>query len=326
VGSRSIPGAYGLPPDQYILENDGIGHFSHLEDDRVPGLNGLGMVTGACWVDFDLDGDRDLVMVGEWMEVTVWRNQDGSFSDATTEAGMDGTSGWWNCIEALDVDGDGDPDLICGNLGMNTLLKASFEEPVDLYVNDFDNNGTPEPLICSYRKGTSYPIATLDELDQQMPGLKQRYSSYASFGGETVRDIFGPELVEQAYHRQTRMFGSVLFLNNGDGTYRRKQLPALAQFSPVRDLVGTDLDRDGHMDLVVVGNNHVVRPSLGRYDASYGWCLLGDGTGNFEPLVPGESGLKIRGDARRLRWIRIDGRAYLLAVVNNGDVQLFRSR
>ena len=325
VGARSIPGAYGLPPDHALLENDGNGHFIHVEDERIPGLHGLGMVTDACWVDDDLDGDPDLVIVGEWMEVTVWRNRDGIFTEVTEEAGLEGTAGWWNCVEAVDVDGDGDPDLVCGNLGLNTLLHASPKEPVELYVNDFDNNGTPEPLISSYSEGTSYPIATLDELNQQMPGLKQQYPSYASFGGETVRDIFGPELVEQAYHRKAEMFSSVLFMNNGDATYSRKELPAMAQFAPVRDLVGRDLDRDGHMDLVLAGNNYVVRPSLGRYDASYGWCLLGDGTGNFVSLVPGESGLKIEGDARKLGWILIDSKTFLLAAVNNGALQIFRT-
>ena len=325
VGSRSIPGTYGLPPDHFLLENDGNGNFTRAGDERMPGLKGLGMVTDACWVDDDDDGDKDLVVVGEWMEVTVFRNREGMFEDATMAAGLEGTSGWWNCIEAVDVDGDGDPDLIGGNLGLNTLLKASPEEPADLYVNDFDNNGTPEPIICNYREGTSYPIATLDELDQQMPGLKQRYSGYASFGGQTARDIFGSGLVDQSYHRTAQLFSSMLFLNRGDGTYSRVELPAMAQFSPVRDLETGDLDQDGTMDLLVCGNDYVVRPSLGRYDASYGWCLMGDGKGSFAPLLPMESGMKIEGDSRSIRWIRIDGRLFLLALVNNGTMQLFRA-
>jgi hypothetical protein len=325
VGTRSFPGAYGLSPDQFLLENDGMGNFRHLAEEKIPGLKGMGMVTDASWVDDDMDGDMDLVVVGEWMAVTLLRNEGGSFSDGTLTAGLGETSGWWNCIRSVDVDGDGDPDLAGGNLGQNTMWKASPEEPVELYVNDFDNNGSPEPLICSFREGKSFPIATLDEMEAQMPGLKATFSGYAAFGGKTARDIFGAEKLENAYHRSALFFSSALFLNNGDGTYTIGELPGVAQFSPVRDIESGDVNLDGRTDLLLAGNDYTARPSLGRYDASYGWCLLGDGEGEFIPLMPVESGLKIEGDARRIRWIRIDGQLFLLAAVNDGPLQLFRT-
>jgi hypothetical protein len=183
----------------------------------------------------------------------------------------------------------------------------------------------PEPILCTYRDGISYPIATLDELERQMPGLKQRFESYAAFAGQTVQDIFGSELIANSYHASARMLGSALFLNIGDGMYTISALPAMAQFSPVRGVVSGDLNRDGAMDLVLAGNNYHVRPSIGRYDASYGLCLLGDGKGNFVSMLPVESGLKIEGDARRLHWIRIRGEPCLVAPVNNGKLQLFRA-
>jgi len=225
----------------------------------------------------------------------------------------------------VDVDNDGDQDLVGGNLGLNSILKASPEEPVELYVNDFDNNGSPEPLICAYYHGVSYPIATLDELNQQLPGLKKNFSSYAAFAGETAVDIFGTEKLEEAYHRSAQFFSSALFLNRGDGTYTVAVLPGFVQFSPVRDVVSADVDHDGRTDLVVAGNDYSARPSLGRYDASYGWFLYGNGEGDVVPVLPVKSGLKIAGDARKLAWIEINGQTYLLAAVNNGQLQIFRA-
>jgi hypothetical protein len=325
VGSRSVPGAYGLPPLQFLLENDGECNFSQVSEGRAPGLNELGMVTDACWVDDDGDGDLDLVIVGEWMQVTLLKNREDGFTDGTVGAGLDGTSGWWNCIEAVDVDNDGDQDLVGGNLGLNTLLKASSRESVELFVNDFDNNGTPDPVICAYHEGTSYPIATLDELERQIPGLKKRYASYAAFGEKTARDIFGSEKLEEAYHRSAQFFSSALFLNRGDGTYTVEELPGFVQFSPVRDVISGDVDHDGRADLLVAGNDYSARPSLGRYDASYGWFLYSNGKGDFVPVMPVKSGLKITGDTRRLAWIEVDGYYFLLAAVNNGQLQLFRA-
>jgi hypothetical protein len=325
VGSRSVPGAYGIPPDQYLLENDGAGKFSHVDKERVPALKGMGMVTDACWVDNDRDGYHDLVIAGEWMPVTLLANRQGSFVNATVEAGLEETSGWWNCIEAFDVDGDGDMDLVGGNLGLNSMVKASPGEPVELFVNDFDNNGMPEPILCTYREGISYPIATLDELERQLPGLKQQFDSYAAFAGQTVQDIFGSELISDSYRTSARFLSSALFLNEGDGTYAISSLPAMAQFSPVLGVVSGDLNRDGAMDLVLAGNNYHVRPSIGRYDASYGLCLLGDGKGNFVTMLPVESGLKIEGDARGIHWIQIGEQPCLVAPVNDGKLQLFRA-
>jgi hypothetical protein len=163
-------------------------------------------------------------------------------------------------------------------------------------------------------------------MEAQMPGLRATFSGYAAFGGKTASDIFGAEKLENAYYRSAHFFNSALFLNNGDRTYRIRELPGVAQFSPVRDVVSGDVDLDGRTDLVLTGNDYTARPSLGRHDASFGWCLLGAGEGTFIPMMPVESGLKIEGDARRIRWIRIDGQLFLLAAVNDGMLQLFRTR
>ena len=324
VGSRSVPGAYGLSPDQFLLENDGHGHFNIVTDDKAKAFKKVGMVTDAAWMDWDKDGHPDLVLVGEWMKVSIFRNDKGLFTDVTSAAGLDETSGWWNCIRIADVDGDGNPDLVCGNLGLNSMLKASVKEPVEMYLNDFDNNGSLDQVICHYQNGISYPYASLDELSAQITGLEKKYPRYSDFGGKTVREIFGKKAIEESMVKKATMFESCVFLNNGNGTFSIDTLPTLAQVSPVRDIIVNDINKDGKQDLILAGNDYAVRPSYGRYDASYGWCLLGSENNIYKPLMPSESGLKIVGDARKIVQMHIKGKPYLVAAVNNGDLQIFQ--
>ncbi len=324
IGSRSIPGAYGLTPDQYLLENDGHGNFTDITDEASPGLRKAGMVTDAGWFDYDNDGDSDLVLTGEWMNVTIFKNSNGHFEDVTSSAGLNGTSGWWNCVTTADVDGDGDMDMICGNLGLNSILHASEKEPVTMYLNDFDRNGSLDQVICTYENGTSYPVASLDELIGQITGLDKKYPDYSGFGGQTAENIFGKEMLNKSLVKKAVMFESSLFLNNGDGTFTCEKLPVYAQFSPVRNIISSDINMDGKNDLILAGNDYAVRPSYGRYDASYGWFMEGQGNNIFKTLMPSESGFAVRGDARKLRLITVSGKKYVLAAVNNDSIMTFR--
>lgn len=323
VGSRSIPGYYGLSPKQFLLRNDGGGNFTDVTSDAAPELEKIGMVTDATWADVDGDIDQDLVVVGEWMKITVFRNDGGRFTDATAEAGLESTSGWWNCIEAVDVDSDGDMDLVAGNLGMNTMLKASSREPVTMYISDFDNNGTADPVLCSYSGGKIYPFASLDELSNQISSLKQRYKSYADFAGKTVEEIFGKAALDNAIILAAEMFESCLMINNGKGVFSNLVLPKEVQFSPVRDIIAGDFDGDGITDLLLAGNNYLARPSIGRFDASYGWFVEGSDIG-FKAHMPGRSGFILKGDSRKQALIYILGEPYIIGAVNNGPVQVFR--
>ncbi|MEN8202170.1 MAG: VCBS repeat-containing protein [Bacteroidota bacterium] len=326
LGSRSIPGAYGLSPVQVLLVNKGKGRFTPLPEEQTGGFQHVGMLTDASWGDMDGDGDPDLVVVGEWMRVSLFRNNRNSFTEVTEQAGLDTTSGWWNCISTVDLDQDGDLDLVAGNYGLNSMLKASTDEPVDMYVNDFDGNGTPDQIICSYNDGFSYPIASLDEMRAQIPGLKQQYPSYSAFGGKSVTNIFGPDLVNRSIKKSAVLFESCLFINQGEGTFECIRLPREAQFSPVRDLLAGDFNRDGIPDLILAGNTYSIRPSLGRQDASFGWFLPGSRSNDYEVLLPIESGLRIRGDSRKIRSLNVGENEFIISGNNDDELQILKVR
>jgi hypothetical protein len=323
VGTRSVPGAYGLSPRQMLLENDGHGNFSDVTDKRMKRLNKIGMVTDACWMDYDNDGDNDLIIVGEWMKVSVLNNNNGAFTDATSQAGLKETSGWWNCIHACDIDDDGDVDLIGGNLGLNSILKASPAEPVNMYVNDFDSNGTLDQIICQYQDGISYPVASLDELSKQMPGIEKKFQNYSDFGGKTAIEIFGRRAINGGIKKDAVLLASCLFINNGNGTFQIIKLPSEAQVSPVRDIMTADFNKDGKTDIALVGNDYTAKPTYGRQDASYGWILLSGSGHGYKPLMPVASGFRVNGDARKILAAKILGKHFILVGVNNNDLQVF---
>jgi hypothetical protein len=256
------------------------------------------------------------------MKVCIFRNEKGQFTDVTSSAGLAETSGWWNCVRVADLDGDGDPDLICGNIGLNSMLKASVKEPVEMYLNDFDNNGTEDQVICSFENGVSYPFASLDELSEQISGIEKKYPHYSDFGGKTAVDIFGKKAIVQSTVKSAVKFESCIFMNNGNGTFETKNLPSPAQFSQDRDILVRDMDKDNRQDLILVGNDYAVSPSYGRYDASYGWCLLASDKG-YIARMPIESGLVVSGDARKIVSINIKGKQYIIVAVNNGNLQAF---
>ena len=322
LGTRSMPGAYGLLPEQFLLENDGSGRFTPVPGDRMGGLQKAGMVTDASWVDYDMDGDPDLVVVGDWMKVSLYVNEGGIFTEATSMAGLEHSSGWWNCVEAADLDMDGDMDLVCGNLGLNSMLRASVEEPVEMFLNDFDNNGIPDQVITAYDQGVSYPIASMDELTRQIIGLENKYPQYSGFGGERVEDIFGTEQVAKSFVQRAVLFESSIFINNGKGGFEIKALPVEAQFSPIRDIEVDDINGDGIPDLILAGNNYGARPSLGRQDASHGWLLLGKQDLSYEVTKPVKSGFSLKGDIRKFHYLSIAGFESLVIGCNDGDTQV----
>ena len=319
VGRRAVAGKYGLTPRSYLLENDGKGHFSDVTREKAPDLGEAGMVTSAAWIDYDNDGELDLVVAGEWMPVRVFRQENGRFVDRTAAAGFSGTEGWWNSVVAVDVNADGRRDLVLGNLGLNSYIRASPREPTRLYVGDFFSTGSVKQILTTYKQGVSYPIAGRDELLRLMPQLSSRFPSYAAFGASRVEDILPASELSKATVLEARVFASSVALNNGNGTFSLRPLPSEAQFAPIRASVAADFDGDGHTDLLVAGNFFGVTPLLGRYDASYGLLLRGDGKGSFMPANMTQTKLVLDGQVRHMAVLRGRGGATLIAVARNND-------
>lgn len=317
VGSRVVAREYGAIPRSYLLQNDGRGHFADVTTDIAPAVADAGMVTAAVWLDYDSDGSLDLIVVGEWMPIRVFHQQNGRFTESTNEVGFAQTEGWWNSVTAADLNDDGLGDLVLGNLGLNSYVRATPDKPLRMYVSDFGRTGSLKQILTTYKNGTSYPLVGRDELLSAIPALRARYPSYAAFGASRIEDIFSADELGRATVRQARTLASSIALNSGNGTFMLQALPVEAQFAPVYAALARDFDADGKVDLLLGGNFYGAQPILGRYDASYGVLLRGLGEGRFGAVSAAASNLAIDGAIRDIKLLRDAGRGELIAVARN---------
>jgi enediyne biosynthesis protein E4 len=324
VGIRLIPFNYGLPAQGYILNNNGLGDFKDVTATVCTNLTNVGLITDAQWVDLDNDSDDDLIVVGEWMSVKIFVNNKGKLAEKSKEYGMESTTGWWNTLEVADVNNDGHKDLIVGNHGLNSRFKATLSQPVSMYVTDFDQNGSVEQIICTYNDGKIYPMALRHDLVTQLPGLKKKYLKYEDYKDQTITDIFTADQLKTAIKLEAMDLETSLFINNGQGKFIKKALPIEAQFSPVYAIEIFDFDHDGKLDIVMGGNLYRAKPEAGRYDASYGVFMKGDGKGGFLTGDAKSSGLFMDGEVRDFEVISIDKNDYLVVAKNNSDLQVFK--
>jgi hypothetical protein len=298
VGGRVVPGNYPETPESYILINDGKGHFTNQTQQWAPQLQHIGMITGAAFVDMNGDHKPDLVLVGEWMPITILINSNGKLTDQTKNYLDKDYSGWWNTLAVADINHDGFPDLIVGNEGTNTQYKATDAEPAEMVYKDFDNNGSIDPVLCFYIQHKSYPYLTRDELFDQVSMMRSRFPDYESFANATINELFKPEELQGAHHLKANDFNTACFLSNHSRKLVEKPLPTQAQNSPVFIITSLDYDHDGNTDLLLCGNINRARLRFGKYDANYGVLLKGDGKGNFTYVSQLQSGFKITGDVR----------------------------
>jgi len=325
LGGRNVPGIYGINPRSYLLVNDGKGHFSDETDYLAPKLRRVGMVTDACWTDVDGDGKPDLVIVGEWMPITIFKNT-GTRLKKWIEVPF--SNGWWNCIRPVDLNGDGKMDFVLGNLGLNAQFKADDTHPVQLYLNDFFKTGNIEPILTLYKSDSiSYPFELKDNLLMEMPQLKKKIPKYADYAGKTIQQVFSPAQLQHAIVKKAYYLQSAVLINQGNGKFNLKALPIQAQFSPVYGILTGDLDGDGIPDIYLGGNFYSVIPQIGRYDANYGFLFKGDGRGNFTFIPPAQSGLFVRGQVRDIGQISgKNGNSYILVARNNDTPVLFKRK
>ena len=325
VGGRVIPWAYGADPQSMLLHNDGKGHFTDVTATLAPDLRHVGMVTDAVWRDIDGDGRLDLVVVGEWMPITVFHNEGGGRLKRITLPGLENSEGWWNRIVAADVNGDGKIDFVLGNLGLNGRLHATPKEPVTMLVKDFDGNGSMEQIISLYNHGVSYPLPMRDDLIRALPYLKPRFLTYKDYATKTVTDIFTPQELGGAVLKKASTFATAVALNNGDGSFTLAPLPNEAQLAPVYGILAGDFDHDGHIDLLLAGNFDGFKPEIGRMAASYGLFLRGDAQGHFTPLRASESGFFVPGQSRDIARVRTAHGDLFVVARNNDRPLIFRA-
>jgi hypothetical protein len=320
IGGRVIPGRYPEIPDSYLLINDGKGHFKNEIATLAPALQKPGMVTDAAWIDLNNDGKKDLIVVGEWMPISVFINNNGHLENRTKDYFDKNYSGWWNKLLVKDLNNDGKPDLVIGNFGLNSQCRVSDKEPADLYYKDFDNNGTIDPILCFYIQHKSYPYVTRDEMINQVPMIHSRFPTFKSYADATINEIFTPEEMEGAKKLQANDLSTSFFVSGANGKFHKKALPVQAQFSPVFTITPLDYDKDGNMDLLLCGNINQARLRFGKSDANYGVLLKGDGKGNFQYINQVESGFRIRGDVRSVITINND----ILFGINQKTIEAYK--
>src|SRR3978361_841228 len=239
------------------------------------------MITDARWFDYDRDGKMDLVVTGEYMPVRVFHNEGKQLKEVTKEAGLSNSNGWWNRLVIADIDGDGYPDIVAGNHGLNSRFKCSENKPVRSYVSDFDDNGSVEQVITCYNGDKAYPMALRHDLVGELPYLKKKYLKYENYKEQTIEDICTKEQLDKSVKLEAKEFRSCVLMNNGKQGFTIKPLPVEAQFSVMYGISVNDYDGDGKQDILLGGNFYQSKPEAGIYDASYGVLLKGDGKGNF---------------------------------------------
>ena len=323
VGIRLKPFLYGVPVNGYILENDGKGNFSNVTPQVAPELQNTGMIRDMLWEDVNGDGNKDIIVAGDWMPLRIFINEKNKFREIKDTFGSEKTQGWWNCLAAGDFDKDGDVDFIAGNHGLNSRFHASSEKPVDMYVNDFDLNGSVEQIICTYDGDKSYPLALKHDLTMQIPGLEQKYPKYEMYKDQQITNIFTPEQLKNSIHLDVCLLETSLFINDGKGHFTRKPLPVDVQFSPVFAAEAGDFNGDGNPDILLGGNLYNVKPEIGRYDASYGSFLCGDGHGNFTSIPPKISGFRLNGEIRDIMKVKSQKDELLIVARSNNPVLVF---
>lgn len=324
VGGHTVPWRYGVGPQNLILLNNGRGVFEEAPFEFAPELQTIGNVTSAEWIYRPGSDLPDLIVAGEWMSIEYFENQGDQLVRRSSEMGFDHTQGLWQKLSVSDLTGNGYPDIIAGNFGINSRFEASIESPMHLYVNDFYDTGQVAPMISYFPDNTERPFEQLDELVAQIPELTQTIRSYRDFANRSLRDLIDPDILEESLKKQLVELRSLVLLNNGDGKFQKVELPFEAQLFPIKSILPFDIDNNGTVDLIMAGNKHAVKPSYGgRQDAGFGLILLNNGNGQFSPSMFDETGFLVKGESRSLQIYKNYNGDNHVIVARNDDTPLF---
>ena len=329
VGGRIFPGKYPVPARSYILNNNGepgtAVQFENVTEELAPAFLRLGLVTDAVWNDFDGDGDKDLIIVGEWMKIHFFENSPDGFIDITEDLGFDQTVGWWFSINNADVDADGDDDFVVGNLGLNYRYKSNEDESFDIYLNDFDVDGHLDIVISHGENGRNVPIKGLNATSQQIPVLKLRYEGHEHFASATIEEIYGEQMLEASLHYRVNTFAHYWIENKGKGGFEMHELPNMAQLSAINAMVEIHYKSDGPA-FIVAGNLYGSEVETPRSDASVGLVLQSNARGEMKAIPPAESSLFITGEVKAIEKIMLgSGKEAYLFAINNDSLKLIES-
>lgn len=329
IGGRVRSGDYPLAPRSALLVNRG-GWFEDVTDTLAPGLREVGMVTAALWTDVDGDGWPDLLVTLEWGQVKYFHNDHGRrFEEWTEKAGFAAAgTGWWNSIAAADFNGDGQPDYVVGNVGLNTQYRADLAHPALLFYGNFDGGGAAQLIEAYYEGNRLYPWRTRRDLGAAIPSILRRFTRNDDYARAALNEIFDDDKLVAAQRFAATELRSGVFLSQPDGTYRFEPLPRMAQIAPIQGLVAGDFDGDGKADIYAVQNSYAPIPAVGRFDGGLSQLLHGDGRGHFAPVAPAESGLVVPGDAKALAVLDFDedGWPDFLITRNNGTTLAYRNK
>lgn len=322
IGSRCVSGTYGVTPQSHIYINNSIGDFTEMPYDKCKGIVDAGMVASAVWADMDTDKKDELVVVGDWMAPKIFKYAKGSFTELKTD--LSDKMGWWQTVTVEDMNGDGKQDLILGNLGENFYLKPNKENPVKLFLKDFDNNGELDKIVTRSINGKDKPVFMKAELEGQLPMLKKQNLHNVDYAKRSVQELFSAVQMENVIIKEVNYSSSCIAYNNGNNSFIIKELPRNIQLSSVKSILPVDVNSDGKIDLVTGGNEFGFQPQLGRLDASEGEVLINDGKGNF--TIPGKtnSGIELHGQVRDIILLKRNGSINILFLQNNEYPQLYQ--
>ena len=315
VGGRSISYNYGFSPTSYIYQNDGKGHFTDVTGKLNATIATIGMVTGASWADVTGDKKKDLIIVGEWMAPHIFSYDNGEFKEIKTN--LNNFNGWWQTLTVADMDNDGDNDLVLGNYGDNFYLKPDQNNPVKLWINDFDMSGLSDKIFSRMINGKDVPVFLKKDFTEALPSLKKENLKHHDFAGKTIQTLFNQELIKTASVKIFNYSKSCIAYNEGNGNYQLKELPVIAQLSSINSFLCRDINQDGKIDLIFGGNITDCLPQFGRLDANYGTVLINTGNRGFREMPASQTGISITGMVKDIAVIPGDKENYLLFLRNN---------